>query len=101
MADARKHRPRPTPRRHAATPSVYRASADALTRPPPGLQAGSANTSTTRRPLLYQVYGRSWYDEALQNRLNEDLGLARRGVRAEWLFPQRGADGEPPFSSLR
>lgn len=62
------------------------------------MHAGSSNTSATRRPLLYQVYGRSWYDEALQNRLNEDLGLARRGVRAEKLFPQRGE--EPPFASL-
>lgn len=52
--------------------------------------AGSANRSQARRPLLYLVYGRSWYDEAEHRRLCEDLGYVERGALAEPLFPVMG-----------
>jgi hypothetical protein len=52
--------------------------------------AGSANRSGARRPLLYLVYGRSWYDAAEHRRLCEDLGYVQRGVVAEPLFPVIG-----------
>ena len=52
--------------------------------------AGSANRSASRRPLLYFVYGRSWYDEAEHRRLCEELGFVERGARAEPLFPVIG-----------
>lgn len=51
--------------------------------------AGSANRSAVRRPVLYLVYGRWWYDVALHTRLLEDGGFAQPGVEAERIFKLR------------
>ena len=48
--------------------------------------AGSANTSGSRRPLLYLVYGRDWYTEDLHRQLLEDGGFAEPGGRVESLY---------------
>jgi hypothetical protein len=45
--------------------------------------AGSANTSGSRRPLLYLVFGRDWYTEDLHRQLLEDGGFAEPGGRVE------------------
>ncbi len=47
--------------------------------------AGSANTSNSRRPLLYLVFGRKWYTEDVHRQLLEDGGFAEPGGRVESL----------------
>lgn len=48
--------------------------------------AGSANTSASRRPLLYLVYGREWYTEDLHRQLLENGGFAEPGGKVESLY---------------
>ena len=54
------------------------------------LHAGSANRSTARRPILYFVYGRSWYTTGLHRKICEDSGIAEPGAYPEKLFKVRG-----------
>jgi ectoine hydroxylase-related dioxygenase (phytanoyl-CoA dioxygenase family) len=49
--------------------------------------AGSANNRVARRAMLYLVYARPWYDDALHRRLLVDLGYAESGARAPSLVP--------------
>ena len=50
--------------------------------------AGGANRSQDARPILYLVFARPWFDEAMHRRL---VGGAGRGDDAERLFPEFSA----------
>ena len=52
--------------------------------------AGGANRSQRARPILYLVFARPWFDEAMHRRL---VGGAGGGDGAERLFPEFSASG--------
>ena len=52
--------------------------------------AGGANRSQRARPILYLVFARPWFDEAMHRRL---VGGAGGGDGVERLFPEFSASG--------
>ena len=54
------------------------------------LHAGSANRSGERRPILYYVYGKSWYTKEVHRKICVDAGVADGDAYPEKLFKVRG-----------
>ena len=52
--------------------------------------AGGENRSTHARPILYLVFARPWFDEAMHRRL---VGGAGGGDGVQRLFPEFSASG--------